>query len=176
MMEQNSIRRAELNRQILSNKSQMAAAAEDMEREEKALDDIRETLDRERQKKQELLKKAEESRASAGEVRRQLEEQRKQYHISNSRLTTLKNITERYDGYGQSIRRVMEQKTKNKGILGVVADIIQVEKKYETAVETALGGNIQNIVTEDEQTAKQMIDFLKKNRQWLGVRVFRLYE
>ena len=45
MMEQNSIRRAELNRQILSNKSQMAAAAEDMEREEKALDDIRETLD-----------------------------------------------------------------------------------------------------------------------------------
>lgn len=164
MMEQNSIRRAELNRQILSNKSQMAAAAEDMEREEKALDDIRETLDRERQKKQELLKKAEESRASAGEVRRQLEEQRKQYHISNSRLTTLKNITERYDGYGQSIRRVMEQKAKNKGILGVVADIIQVEKKYETAVETALGGNIQNIVTEDEQTAKQMIDFLKKNR------------
>ncbi len=164
MMEQNSIRRAELNRQILSNKSQMAAAAEDMEREEKALDDIRETLDLERQKKQELLKKAEESRASAGEVRRQLEEQRKQYHISNSRLTTLKNITERYDGYGQSIRRVMEQKAKNKGILGVVADIIQVEKKYETAVETALGGNIQNIVTEDEQTAKQMIDFLKKNR------------
>lgn len=164
MMEQNSIRRAELNRQILSNKSQMAAAAEDMEREEKALDGIRDTLDAERQKKQELLQKAEERRTEAGDVRRQLEEQRKQYHINNSKLTTLKNITERYDGYGQSIRRVMEQKTKHKGILGVVADIIQVEKKYETAVETALGGNIQNIVTEDEQTAKQMIDFLKKNR------------
>lgn len=164
MMEQNSIRRAELNRQILSNKSQMAAAAEDMEREEKALDGIRDTLDAERQKKQELLQKAEERRTAAGDVRRQLEEQRKQYHINNSKLTTLKNITERYDGYGQSIRRVMEQKTKHKGILGVVADIIQVEKKYETAVETALGGNIQNIVTEDEQTAKQMIDFLKKNR------------
>ncbi|MCI9419032.1 MAG: chromosome segregation protein SMC [Eubacterium sp.] len=164
MMEQNSIRRAELNRQILSNKSQMAAAAEDMEREEKALEGIRATLDAERQKKQELLQKAEENRNAAGEVRRQLEEQRKQYHINNSRLTTLKNITERYDGYGQSIRRVMEQKTKHRGILGVVADIIQVEKKYETAVETALGGNIQNIVTEDEQTAKQMIDFLKKNR------------
>lgn len=164
MMEQNSIRRAELNRQILSNKSQMAAAAEDMEREEKALDGIRDTLDAERQKKQELLQKAEERRTEAGDVRRQLEEQRNQYHINNSKLTTLKNITERYDGYGQSIRRVMEQKTKHKGILGVVADIIQVEKKYETAVETALGGNIQNIVTEDEQTAKQMIDFLKKNR------------
>ena len=58
----------------------------------------------------------------------------------------------------------MEQKTDNKGIIGVVADIIKVDKKYETAIETALGGNIQNIVTDDEETAKKMIGFLKKNR------------
>ena len=50
------------------------------------------------------------------------------------------------------------------GIIGVVADIIKVEKKYETAIETALGGNIQNIVTDDEETAKRMIRFLKENR------------
>ena len=42
--------------------------------------------------------------------------------------------------------------------------MIQVDKEYETAIETALGGNIQNIVTEDEETAKQMIAYLKKNR------------
>ena len=46
----------------------------------------------------------------------------------------------------------------------MVADIIKVEKKYETAIETALGGNIQNIVTDDEETAKRMIRFLKENR------------
>ena len=51
-----------------------------------------------------------------------------------------------------------------KGLLGVVADIIKVEKKYETAIETALGGSIQNIVTDNEQTAKRMIEFLKKNK------------
>mgnify|MGYP002244651768 FL=1 len=50
------------------------------------------------------------------------------------------------------------------GIRGVVADIIHVEKNYEIAIETALGGSIQNIVTDNEQTAKQMIEFLKKNR------------
>ena len=55
----------------------------------------------------------------------------------------------------------MEQKEQNKGLLGVVSDLIQVEKKYEVAIETALGGNIQNIVTEDEATAKKMISFLK---------------
>ena len=54
----------------------------------------------------------------------------------------------------------MERKEQEKGIIGVVADIIKVEKKYETAIETALGGNIQNIVTDDEETAKRMIDVI----------------
>ena len=53
---------------------------------------------------------------------------------------------------------------REKGLLGVVADIVKVEKDYEIAIETALGGNIQNIVTEDEDTAKRMINFLKKNK------------
>ena len=78
-------------------------------------------------------------------------------------LESLKNIAERYDGYGNSIKRVMEQKAKNPGLLGVVSDLIQVDKRYEIAIETALSGNIQNIVTEDEATAKKMIGFLKTN-------------
>mgnify|MGYP003293698245 CR=1 FL=1 len=56
----------------------------------------------------------------------------------------------------------MEVKAKDKGIIGVVADIIKVDKKYEIAIETALGGNIQNIVTENEETAKRMIQYLKE--------------
>ena len=44
-----------------------------------------------------------------------------------------------------------------------MSDLIQVDKKYETAIETALSGNIQNIVTEDEATAKKMISYLKQN-------------
>ncbi len=81
-----------------------------------------------------------------------------------SKKEALRNMSERYEGYGNSIKRVMEQKSKHPGIIGVVADIIEVEKKYETAIETALGGSIQNIVTEDEGTAKRMIAYLKENR------------
>ncbi len=84
--------------------------------------------------------------------------------MEKSRLEALTNLTERYEGYGGSVKKVMEQKEKDSGIIGVVADIIKVEKKYETAIETALGGNIQNIVTDDEETAKRMIRFLKENR------------
>ena len=86
------------------------------------------------------------------------------YHRESSRLESLKNITERYDGYGNSIRRVMSNKDREKGLIGVVADIIKVEKEYEIAVETALGGNIQNIVTDNEETAKRMIGYLKQNK------------
>ena len=86
------------------------------------------------------------------------------YHREASRLETLRNIAERYDGYGNSIRKVMEQRAREPGILGVVADLIRPEAQYETAIETALGGAIQNIVTEDEDTAKRMIRFLKDGR------------
>ena len=86
------------------------------------------------------------------------------YHREKSRLESLVNITERYDGYGNSIRKIMELKDSNPGILGVIADIIKVEKQYETAIETALGGTIQNIVTDKENTAKELINYLKVNK------------
>ncbi len=94
----------------------------------------------------------------------ELQEAQKRYHREGSRLESLKNITERYDGYGNSIRRVMEKKDEIKGLLGVVADIVKTEKKYEVAVETALGGSIQNIVADTEETAKKMIAYLKQNK------------
>ena len=77
-----------------------------------------------------------------------------EYHKSYTKLESLKNLAERYDGYGNSIRRVMEVRDRVVGIHGVVADIISTTKEYETAIETALGGSIQNIVTDSEQTAK----------------------
>ena len=79
--------------------------------------------------------------------------------LYTSRLESLKNITERYDGYGNSIRKVMECKKTEPGLIGVVADIIKVEQKYEAAIETALGGSIQNIVTDTENTAKKTVSY-----------------
>ena len=58
----------------------------------------------------------------------------------------------------------MELKDSKKGVIGVVADIIKVDKKYEVAIETALGGSIQNIVTDNETTAKELIEYLKKGK------------
>ncbi len=164
MMEQNKLRKAELNQKILANQSQVSTATQEMEREEEALKATKKELDNEYVAHKALLAEADRKRQ---EIRDRQKEQQKlleKYHIENSRLDSLKNIAERYEGYGQSTRRVMEQREKNPGILGVVADIIQVEGRYETAVETALGGNIQNIVTRDEHVAKKMIDMLKEKK------------
>lgn len=164
MMEQLRIQKAELNSRFLRAKSDEAerdAEIKNLEEEfQKVNNDIIDAND--------LLKKLEdENNTLRGQIAGKDDEVRNlqsQYQNLKSKLDTIKNLTERYDGYGNSIQKVMEQKDKDKGIIGVVADIIKVDKKYETAIETALGGSIQNIVTEDEETAKRMISFLKKNR------------
>ena len=97
-------------------------------------------------------------------IEHELHAEQSNYHREVSRLESLKNMTERYDGYGNSIRRVMNNRDREPGLLGVVADIVKVDKEYEVAVETALGGSIQNIVTDNEETAKRMIEFLKRNK------------
>lgn len=163
MLEQNSLRKAELTQKILANKSQFASAEAEMKKEEEYLQAAKKELDHEYVARKNLLAMADQKRNEILSLQQMQQENQKQYHTMVSKLDTLKNMAERYDGYGQSVRHVMEQKKTESGLIGVVADIIQVDETYVTAVETALGGNIQNIVTEDEHVAHSMISFLKKH-------------
>lgn len=88
---------------------------------------------------------------------------REQDSLKN-KLETLRNLAERYEGYGSAVKSVMDRRDQEHGILGVCADLIEVPKEYETAIETALGGMMQHIVTKDENTAKRMISLLKERR------------
>ena len=164
LMEQVNIRKAQLNQRLLQKKSQESDLDEKLLSEESVLSEINEKIRKLKGEEETLSMQQRDWEKKLAETNRSLEENTTQYHRTSSRLESLKNIAERYDGYGASIRKVMEQKEREKGLLGVVSDLIKVEKKYETAIETALGGSIQNIVTEDEQTAKKMIQFLKQNR------------
>ena len=164
MMEQINIRKAELNSRILRAKSDEAERAEGIRKLEEQFqsvsDEIMQMNTDQKKMEQELVTLRENLSKKDNELR----ENQTLYHQEKSRLEALLNIAERYDGYGGSVKKVMEQKESVPGIIGVVADIIKVDRKYETAIETALGGNIQNIVTDDEETAKKMIRFLKENK------------
>jgi chromosome segregation protein len=164
MAEQVNIRKAQLTQRLLARKTEEADLETVLADYQKELDAVNAAIEEKKRAGIEMEEKGREWRRKSSETTHQLEQSTAQYHKEQSRLESLKNIAERYDGYGNSIRRVMEQKAENKGLLGVVSDLIQVDKKYEIAIETALGGNIQNIVTEDEETAKKMIAFLKENR------------
>lgn len=164
MMEQLRIRKAELNSRLLrarSDEAERDAEIKALQEEFQRINDeiievnthLTEMEEHNKTFRERLTNKDNEIRESQGA-----------YQRYRSQLDTISNLTERYEGYGNSIQKVMEQREHNRGIVGVVADIIKVDKEYETAIETALGGNIQNIVTEDEETAKKMIGFLKKNR------------
>lgn len=98
------------------------------------------------------------------ELNQLISAQKEKFHRMQSNFETLRNMAERYDGYGFGIKKVMEQKENVQGIIGVVADIIRVDQAYEAAIETALGGSIQNIVADTQNTAKKMIQYLKQNR------------
>ena len=163
MIEQINIRKAELTKRLLDRKTRESGLDDVLAEATAQLDRINSEIAELKEKEAALTGKARDWRDKSKENARLMEEAQTQYHKSVSRLESLRNIAERYDGYGNSIKKVMEQKASNPGLLGVVSDLIQVDKKYETAIETALSGNIQNIVTEDEATAKKMIGFLKTN-------------
>lgn len=164
MMEQINIRKAELNSRLLRAKSDEEEQEGIIGNLESQFEAVNTEIIALNEKQQVLEERNSAIRDELSEKDQKLRDTQVLYHQRKSKLEALSNLTERYEGYGGSVKRVMEKKEQEKGIIGVVADIIKVDPKYETAIETALGGNIQNIVTDNEETAKKMITYLKKNK------------
>lgn len=95
-----------------------------------------------------------------------LEKNQRQLIETERKLNWLKQIKEDHEGYYTGVRQVLkivkEDPNKWNGIKGVVGELLEVDKKYEIAIITALGGAIQNIVTDTEQDAKNMITVMKQ--------------
>ena len=164
MKEQVNIRKAELT-------SKLVRARSDESKQEETIKKLRDEFDRITSEISEMNKKQKSAEQEIVSIREEmtgkdteLRKTQELYQQAKSNLAALANITERYEGYGGSVKKVMERKDDTKGIIGVVADIIKTKPKYETAIEVALGGNIQNIVTDDEETAKKMIQYLKDTK------------
>lgn len=164
MMEQLRIRKAELNSRLLRARSDEAERDAEIKTLREEFQGINNQIVEVNAQLRALEERSTTFRERLSNKDKEISENQAVYQRCKSQLDTISNLTERYEGYGNSIQKVMEQRAQNKGIVGVVADIIKVDKVYETAIEIALGASIQNIITEDEKTAKKMIEFLKKNR------------
>ncbi len=164
MQEQVNIRKAELTGKLINFKTDESEFDVSIKDAKDKLDSVNKEIDELVSENNRLMALSDENKEERNTKKQKLQAAKEQNMRSQTKLESLKNIAERYDGYGNSIRKVMECKEQNSGILGVVADIVKTEKKYEIAIETALGGTIQNIVTDNEETAKKMIAYLKKNQ------------
>lgn len=90
----------------------------------------------------------------------------------SARYQALKNLEDSLDGYQRGVRELMLAK-KNKvaacqELCGTLADLLQVEERYEVAIEVALGGGIQNIIAETEKGAKEAVRYLKAHNLGRG--------
>ena len=78
-----------------------------------------------------------------------------------SRKTVLEDLERGYEGYAKSVKNILSSGIK--GVNGVVSKLIEVDTKFVTAVEIALGAGLQNVVVDDEDCAKKCISYLKEN-------------
>ena len=164
LQEQINVRRSSLTARMLKLSDEKNRLRENEEKTRTEYEKICSDIEKAEQEFKETEDSLLEIKKKLTETDAALDECMAEYHRQESLLESLTNLAERYEGYGNSVKRVMELKNSNPGILGVVAEIISTEKKYETAIETALGGSLQNIVTDNEATAKYLIEYLKRGR------------
>jgi len=165
LIEQIRIRKSEAAQKIIDIKTSESKIRSEFDSERQKLSKLREEEKRNKEKLDEILKQIREKSLEINEKNNNLSRLQKENQHYSAKLESLKNIAEKYEGYGTSVKRIMENNSfSQKGVHGVVAEIIKTEKKYEIAIETALGGRIQNIVTDTEETAKDLIEYLKKNK------------
>ncbi len=99
-------------------------------------------------------------------LRKEIDSVNLDIYQKNARIKMLDDLEKNLDGYAGSVQKVIKEANRGflKGIHGTLSQLITAPAEYAVAIETALGAAIQNIVTDNENTAKRAINYLKDNR------------
>ena len=116
---------------------------------------------------EEMKTKKEESSEKLKDFDVKINSYQSEYRIKESRYKFLVETEKEKEGYTKTVKSLLDATERNsslsKGVHGVLANLIQVNKEYETAIEMTLGGTIQNIVTDTEDDAKRLVNYLRDN-------------
>lgn len=106
-------------------------------------------------------------RETAENLKKECEELHLDIEAKKRRVAILEELENNMEGFSNSVKTVISESKKGmlRGIHGTVASLINVDKKYSVAVETALGNAIQNIIVDNESDAKRAIGFLKSSNK-----------
>ena len=138
-----------------------------------ALIAVEKQLKTENQHQQQCQEKLAQARQASDEadtayanLRADVEKQSADMQAAASRHNVLTEMTRDMEGYNMAVRRAMTYAKQRglTGVKGVLAQLMTVPQAYETAIDMALGAAQQNIVTDTEETAKELINYLRQNR------------
>lgn len=138
-----------------------------------ALTAVEKQLETENQHQQQCQEKLAQARQASDEadtayanLRADVEKQSADMQAAASRHSVLTEMTRDMEGYNMAVRRAMTYAKQRglTGVKGVLAQLMTVPQAYETAIDMALGAAQQNIVTDTEETAKELINYLRQNR------------
>lgn len=138
-----------------------------------ALIAVEKQLETENQHQQQCQEKLAQARQASDEadtayanLRADVEKQSADMQAAASRHNVLTEMTRDMEGYNMAVRRAMTYAKQRglTGVKGVLAQLMTVPQTYETAIDMALGAAQQNIVTDTEETAKELINYLRQNR------------
>ncbi len=151
--------------------AQAAALREGHEELEEAVGRAREALEETRAQMSDLEAEAralDEAVRAAGQesetLLARLRDRTGKRHETLSRLNMLREMERDYEGYQHAVRKALLYARGDKSVRGVVAGVLKTPREYERALEMVLGAALQQIITEDEQAAKRMIEYLRQNR------------
>lgn len=146
--------------QMNDNETHIAAVEKKIENYKKEAEIIERNLEKLNRKKEEAEQNIKNCQMALEDGNRKITEKKSRFHL-------LSEMEKEHEGFFKSVKSVLKLKEKGypqfQGIHGAVGELLHVEQRYETAIEIALGGSLQNIVTTEEQDAKKAIDYLKQN-------------
>ena len=142
---------------LIETQSELTAAEDEARHIEEELCGVKEKCSR-------IQKEMEELRRAQENDERQLRQTEGEMLRAQQSLEFLRRMQESYEGFGKDVQIVLRaQEPWRNHVAGTVADLIRIPQRFLAAMEAALGGSVRNIVTEDAQTAKEAISYLKRN-------------
>ena len=160
-------RQKQIKQEIQNNISELDATRLTKTEVSKEFYDIQLKKNKVTEELQEISKKREEANNKIKSFETSINALASEIRIKESRLKFLIDTEKAKEGYVKSVKELLKDceniKDLGKGMHGVLANIIEVPKQYETAIEMCLGMSLQNIVTETEEDAKKLVEHLRKN-------------
>ena len=158
----------QIDNEISSNISEKDKISFDKEDVKKLCYEAQRLKDQADKDLQEIINKKKETENKIKTIDSKINNLSQELHFKESRYKFLVETEKEKEGYITSVKSLLKDcqniKELGKGMNGALAELIEVPDEYQTAIEMTLGASLQNIVTENEEDAKKLIEHLRKNK------------